>query len=300
MIQAPHLKPGDLIGMVCPAGTIPLEKIQNCLNTLESWGYQVLVGETVGAKHFSFGGTDEQRVADLQQMLDNPTIKAVLCARGGYGASRIIDQIDFTIFAKQPKWVIGFSDITVLHAAIQKQNIASIHGPMAAAFSKGVVGELFVESLRAILEGRSIECVAKPNPMNKLGKAHARLVGGNLCMIAHLIGSKYAFHTKGKILFLEDIGEYHYNLDRLVLQMKRAGLLEDLAGLIIGGFTDMKDKSTDFGSSAFEIIQAHTAEYNYPTCYDFPISHEINNFAVKEGGMYDLEINKTQVTLNEA
>ena len=300
MIQAPHLKPGDLIGMVCPAGTIPLEKVQNCVKTLESWGYQVRVGETVGAKNFSFGGTDDQRIADLQQMLDDPTVKAILCARGGYGASRIIDQIDFTAFAKHPKWVIGFSDITVLHGAIQKQNVASIHGPMAAAFSKGVEGLLFIESLRAILEGRSIECVAKAHAFNKLGKVHARLVGGNLCMIAHLIGSTYSFKTKGKILFLEDIGEYHYNLDRLVLQMKRAGLLEDLAGLIVGGFTDMKDKSTDFGATAFEIIQAHTAEYNYPTCYGFPISHDINNFAVKEGGMYDLEINKTQVTLNEA
>ena len=300
MIQAPHLKPGDLIGMVCPAGTIPLEKVQNCIKTLESWGYRVQVGETVGAKHFSFGGSDSQRAAELQKMLDDPNIKAILCARGGYGASRIIDQIDFTAFSRQPKWVAGFSDITVLHGAIQKQNIASIHGPMAAAFSKGVEGELFIESLRAILEGRSIECVAKAHEFNKLGNAHARLIGGNLCMIAHLIGSKYEFKTKGKILFIEDIGEYHYNLDRLVLQMKRAGLLESLDGLIVGGFTDMKDKSSDFGASAYEIIQEHTAQYNYPTCYGFPISHDINNFAVKEGGMYNLEITKTQVTLNEA
>ena len=300
MIQAPHLKPGDLIGMVCPAGTIPLENVQNCVKTLESWGYKLRLGETVGAKNFAFAGTDAQRVADLQQMLDDPAVKAILCARGGYGASRIIDQIDFTEFKKFPKWVIGFSDITVLHGAIQKQNIASIHGPMATAFSKGVDGALFIESLRAILEGRSVECVAKAHPLNKLGKADARLVGGNLCMIAHLIGSKYSFNTKGKILFLEDIGEYHYNLDRLVIQMKRAGLFVDLAGLIIGGFTDMKDKSTDFGASAFEIIQAHTAQYDYPTCYGFPISHDINNFAVKLGGMYELQITQAKVTLNEA
>ena len=147
MIQAPHLKPGDLIGMVCPAGTIPIGKVQSCVETLQSWGYEVRVGETVGAKDFSFGGTDVQRASNLQQMLDDPAVKAIFCARGGYGTSRIIDQIDFTAFAKHPKWVIGFSDITVLHAAIQKQNIISIHGPMAVAFSKGVEGAIFVESI---------------------------------------------------------------------------------------------------------------------------------------------------------
>lgn len=300
MIQPPHLKPGDTIGIVCPAGTIPMGKVHDCIQTLQNWGYKVRVGATVGAKNYSFAGTDEQRSADLQEMLDDPLVNAILCARGGYGMSRIVDKINFTKFNKHPKWVVGFSDITILHAAIQQQKCMSIHGPMSAAFSKGVDGAPFIESLKALLEGRAIECVAKAHPFNQLGSAHGRLVGGNLCLIAHLIGSKKSLHTKDKILFIEDIGEFHYNLDRLMIQVKNAGLLDGLAGLIVGGFTDMRDKSSDFGATPFEIIAEHTAGFDYPICFDFPISHDINNFAVKEGGMYDLEINKKLVTLNEA
>ena len=299
MIQPAALKKGDKIAITCPAKSLTVP-MTDAIQLLESWGLEVVLGETLTAVYHQFSGSDELRAKDMQTFINDMDIKAIIAARGGYGCLRIVDEIDWTPLLQNPKWVIGFSDITVLHAAIQKQNIISIHGPMAVAFSKGVEGAIFVESIRAILEGRSIECVAKAHPFNKLGKVHARLVGGNLCMVAHLIGSKYSFSTKGKILFLEDIGEYHYNLDRLVIQMKRAGIFENLAGLIVGGFTDMKDKSTDFGATAFEIIQQHTAQFDFPVCYGFPISHDINNFAVKEGGMYDLEITKTQVTLNEA
>lgn len=297
MIQPPNLQPGDTIGIVCPAGAIPAEKVQNCVDTLKKWGYQVRLGATVGAKKDSFAGTDAQRASDLQSMLDDPNIQAILCGRGGYGVSRIIDLIDFSKFKVQPKWVVGFSDITVLHAALQKQDCMSIHGPMAAAFSKGVHGEVFTDSLKALLEGHSMDLEAKPHPFNQLGKATAALVGGNLCIIAHLIGSKHALETKGKLLFIEDVGEYHYNLDRMMLQIKNAGLLEGLAGLIVGGFTDMKDPSTDFGATAYEIIAQHTAAYTYPKCFGFPISHDINNFAVKEGGVYTLDVQSNSVAL---
>lgn len=300
MIQPPHLKKGDLIGMVCPAGTLPLAKVKDCVKTLESWGYQVQLGPTVGAKHFSFAGTDAQRAKDLQQMMDNPNIKAIICGRGGYGVSRIIDQINFTQFLKYPKWVLGFSDITALHAALQKQKVMSIHGPMAAAFSKGVDGAIFTDSIKSILEGKPVEYIAPPHTLNKIGTAHGRLVGGNLCLVAHLIGSSTAFQTKGKILFLEDIGEYHYNLDRMVIQMKRAGVFENLAGLIVGGFTDMKDDAKVFGANAFEIIAGHTACYDYPKCFGFPVSHSLENFALIEGGMYDLQVSKKGVDLKEA
>jgi muramoyltetrapeptide carboxypeptidase len=297
MIQPPNLQPGDTIGIVCPAGAIPAEKVQNCIETLTKWGYQVRLGATVGAKKDCFSGTDAQRASDLQSMLDDPGVHAILCGRGGYGVSRMIDQINFTQFKAHPKWVIGFSDITVLHAALQKQNYMSIHGPMAAAFSKGVHGEVFTDSLKALLEGRSIDVEAKPHPLNELGKVTAPLVGGNLCLIAHLIGSRNAFETKGKLLFIEDVGEYHYNLDRMMIQIKNAGLLEGLAGLIVGGFTDMKDPSTDFGATAYEIIAHHTASYAYPKCFGFPISHDINNFAVKEGGIYTLDVQSNIVCL---
>ena len=299
MIQPPNLRPGDTIGIVCPAGAIDIKIVQNCIEIIESWGYKVRLGATVTAKHYSFAGTDNERAADLQKMLNDPSVNAILCGRGGYGVSRIINELDFTVFNKHPKWVVGFSDITILHAAIQKQNCMSIHGPMSAAFGKGVEGEIFTESLRALLEGRTMELAAKPDALNRAGKVEAELIGGNLCLVAHLVGSKYAFDTKGKILFLEDVGEHHYNLDRLMIQIKNAGLLDDLAGLVVGGFTDMKDKSTDFGATAFEIIAGHIANFTYPVCFNFPISHDLNNFAVKEGAKYALCINNNLVTLKE-
>lgn len=297
MIQPPHLKQGDLIGMVCPAGTLPLSKINDCVKTLETWGYKVQVGPTVGAKHHSFAGTDAQRLKDLQKMMDNPKIKAIICARGGYGVTRIIDHIDFTAFLKNPKWIIGFSDITILHAALQKHKVMSIHGPMSAAFSKGKEGTIFTQSIQTILEGKELEYVAPAHAFNTTGKSHGRLVGGNLCLIAHMIGSPIAFNTKGKILFLEDIGEYHYNLDRMVIQMKRAGVFDSLAGLIVGGFSDMRDDPKDFGATAYEIIASHLTDYTFPTCYGFPVSHSLENFALIEGGLYQLEVTKKGVSL---
>ena len=292
MIQPPILIPGDTIGITCPAGSIPLEKVQNCILTLEKWGFKVKLGKTVGAKMDCFSASDAERAMELQQMLDDANIKAVLCARGGYGLSRIIDQINFSGFNQNPKWVIGFSDITVLHAAIQKQNTMSIHGPMAAAFNKGAEGAIYIQSLKNILLGEDEEIQVAAHSFNKQGTVTANLIGGNLCMIAHLIGSKNAMNTKGKILFIEDVGEAHYNLDRLILQCKNAGLLDDLAGLVVGGFTELKDNATDFGATAYEIIHAHISNFNYPVCFDFPISHALENFAVKEGGTYSFEVTK--------
>jgi muramoyltetrapeptide carboxypeptidase len=300
MIQPQNLQAGDLIGMVCPAGAIPLEKVQKCVETLTQWGYQVKLGNTVGAKHFTFSGSDTARAQDLQQMLDDPEVKAIICARGGYGMSRIIDQLDFTLFKQHPKWIIGFSDITVLHAALQIEGIMSIHGPMAAAFSKGPEGAPYIQAIQSIFQGQKTNYKAAVHAYNKLGKMAAPMVGGNLCLIAHLIGSKNCFNTAGKILFLEDIGEYHYNLDRMVLQIKKAGLLDSLAGLVVGGFSEMRDDPTDIGAGAFEIIQSHITDFNYPVCYDFPISHGLHNYPIKEGGIYELNVKEEEVVLKEA
>ena len=300
MIQPQNLQAGDLIGMVCPAGTIPMERVQKCIETLASWGYQIKLGKTVGGKYFTYAGTDAERAADLQEMMDDKNVKAIICARGGYGLSRIINTLDFTSMMAQPKWVIGFSDITVLHAALQKKGMMSIHGPMAAAFNKGPEGEAYIQALKQIFQGQKTIYEAPAHAYNKLGSVTAPIIGGNLCLIAHLIGSQNSLETQGKILFVEDIGEYHYNLDRMVIQMKNAGLFKDLAGLIIGGFSDMRDEPTDIGAGAFEIIQSHVREYNYLVCYDFPISHSLSNYPVKEGGIYHLKINETNVSLAEA
>jgi muramoyltetrapeptide carboxypeptidase len=299
MIQPQNLQAGDVIGMVCPAGNIPLDKVQKCIETLTSWGYQVKLGHTVGGKHFTYSGTDAERAADLQSMMDDPLVKAIICARGGYGLSRIINDLDFTGLQANPKWVIGFSDITVLHAALQQKGIMSIHGPMAAAFNKGHQGEPYIQAIKAILEGQKTHYQAKVHAYNKLGTVTAQMIGGNLCLIAHLIGSPNSMETKGKILFLEDIGEFHYNLDRMVIQMKNAGLFNDLAGLVLGGFSDMRDESTDIGAGAFEIIQSHISGFNYPVCYDFPISHGLSNYPIKEGAIYHLNIQTNQVSLQE-
>jgi muramoyltetrapeptide carboxypeptidase len=300
MIQPQNLQAGDTIGIVCPAGTIPVEKVEKCVETLTSWGYKVKLGTTVGGKYFTYSGTDEQRALDLQQMMDDKTVKAILCGRGGYGMSRIIDRLDFSTLEASPKWIIGFSDITVLHAALQKKGIMSIHGPMAAAFSKGSEGEPFIQAIKDIIEGRPTHYSAGPHVYNKVGIATAPILGGNLCLIAHLIGSKNSFDTQGKILFLEDIGEYHYNLDRMVIQIKNAGLLNDLAALVIGGFSDMRDAPTDIGAGALEILQSHVQEFSYPICFDFPISHGLANYPVKEGGNYTLSVGATEVVLKEA
>ena len=300
MIQPPNIKQGDTIGLVCPAGSIPLEKVQNCIQTLEKWGYEVKLGKTVGAKKDAFSATDGERALDLQTMLDDDNIKAIVCARGGYGMSRIVNELDFTKFNAHPKWVIGFSDITVLHAALQKQNCMSIHGPMAAAFNKGEVGEKYIQSLKNTMEGNATHYQAAAHVFNKWGTVQAPIIGGNLCMIAHLIGSKNAMETSGKIVFIEDVSEHHYNIDRLMIQCKNAGLFKQCKGIIIGGFTDMKDDASDFGATAYEMIAAHISNLAIPICFDFPISHGLENLAIKQGQIYTLSVLEKGVDLIEA
>lgn len=300
MIQPPYIQQGDRIGLVCPAGAIPIEKVQNCIETLEKWGYLVQLGKTVGAKEHRFSGTDTERALDLQAMLDDENIKVILCARGGYGMSRIIDQIDFSKFNAHPKWVVGFSDITVLHAALQKQNCMSIHGPMAAAFNKGEAGLKYIDSLRHCLEGKATQYKANSHSFNKIGQVQAPIIGGNLCMMAHLVGSKNQMDTSGKIIFLEEVAEYHYNIDRMMIQCKNAGLFEKCVGVIVGGFTDLKDNASDFGATANEIVLQHLLHLSIPICFDFPLGHGLENFALKQGQDYLLEVHNQGVDLKEA
>jgi muramoyltetrapeptide carboxypeptidase len=276
-----------------------MEKVTICAQILESWGYQVHIGKTVGTKFGHFSASDMDRQNELQSMMDDAEIHAILCARGGYGLSRIVSSLDFNKFKANPKWVIGFSDITVLHAAIQKHGIQSIHGPMSAAFGKGDVGLPFINALKSILEGETLPIDAKPHTANRLGSSKGQLVGGNLCLFTHLIGSENQVDTNGKILCIEDVGEYHYNVDRMLIQCKNAGLLDGLAGLVVGGFTDMKDSSADFGETVIEIIQRLTKNTAYPICFDFPISHDLENKPIQLGGAYHLSVNEQGTLLTK-
>ena len=295
----PYLKKGDRIAITCPAGYMPKEKAQTCIETLQQWGFEVMVGKTLGSKSKNyFSGTDEQRLNELQAMLDDDRIKAILCGRGGYGVTRIIDQLDFTRFKKNPKWIIGFSDITVLHAHINSNfKITTLHAPMVAAFNKGEND--FTTSLHKALLGKKAKYTAKAHPFNKLGVAKGELIGGNLSLITHLIGTKSAIKTKNKILFIEDIGELIYSTDRMLHQLKRSGNLTNLAGLIVGGFSAVKDTERPFGKKVEEVINDIVNEYDYPVCFHFPVSHDKENYALKIGGNYSLKITKATVLLSE-
>jgi muramoyltetrapeptide carboxypeptidase len=301
MIYPPYLQKGDTIGMVCPAGFMAPEKWQTCVQTLQDWGFKVELGATMNSASTTyFSGTDEERKLDLQRMLDDKKIKAILCGRGGYGMGRIIDQLDFKKLERRPKWIIGFSDITVLHAHLNRIcGIASIHGPMAAAFNEGGDENPYVQSLKAMLLGTKAEYNAAPHAFNIAGTAQGRLVGGNLSLIAHLIGTRSAFKTKGKLLFLEDVGEQLYNVDRMFYQLKRAGVLDGLAGLILGGFTDNKDTERPFGQTVEEILHHLVKDCEYPVCFGFPVSHEKENFALKVGAKYQLLVSPSEVRLIE-
>ena len=300
-IIPPYLQPGDTIGLVCPAGYMPVEKAATCIERLRTWGYTVKVGDTVGGNSATyFSGTDEERRTDFQAMIDNSDIKAILCARGGYGTGRIIGHLNFKSFKKHPKWVIGFSDVTVLHChLLQQYEVMSLHAPMAAAFNDVPAEDVYTLSLKHALEGTKAKYNCDAHPLNRKGEAVGTLVGGNLSLLAHLVGSNDELKTRGKILFIEDVGEYTYNIDRMMYQLKRAGTLSKLAGLIVGGFTDMKDTERPFGQSVYDAIAALVADYEYPVCFGFPVSHGRENVTLKVGGGYKLKVGRSKVTLTD-
>ena len=289
----PYLKPGDTIGITSPAGYITAEQILPSAQLMESWGFKVQTGNAVGKRDFSLGGTDDERAADFQQMLDDPNIKAIMCARGGYGAIRIIDRLDFSRFKQNPKWIIGFSDITVFHCHLNKHlNVASIHSKMCNSFpSDWTLAEPIqietILSIRQVLAGQAVKYTAEPVSYNKNGRAEATLVGGNLSIIETLAASGSDINTDGKILFVEDTGEYLYSIDRMFWNLKRSGKLDKLKGLIIGGFKiKPEDAGDEFGKTVYEIISEKIKEYDYPVCFDFPVGHQKNNFALKCGAKH--------------
>ncbi len=302
----PYLKPGDTIGITCPAGYIKAEAIQPAVQQMQSWGFNVKIGHTVGKRDFTMGGTDAERLADLQQMLDAPNIKAIMCARGGYGAVHIIDQLNFRRYIANPKWVIGFSDITVLHNHIHTNcHVATLHSKMCNSFPDNwsLAEPIQVETILSIkqaLTGPKMSYTSPASASNRPGVVTAPLVGGNLSILATLTGTRSDINTDGKILFLEDTGEYMYNIDRMLYNLQRSGKLSKLAGLVIGGFKVKPDEPDDeFGKTVNEVVLDRVKNYAYPVCFDFPVGHQKNNFALKCGVTHTLNVTPTGGTLNE-
>jgi muramoyltetrapeptide carboxypeptidase len=304
--KPPYLKNGDIIGITSPAGYITWEEIQPPVQAMQSWGYKIVFGDTIGKRDFTFGGTDEERLNDLQKMLDNPKIKAIMCARGGYGSIRIVDRLNWTKFKVHPKWVIGFSDITVLHNHIHNNfKIASIHSKMTNSFPDNwnTAEPIQIETINSIqdaLSGKRMKYSAAPNEKNKQGIADGILIGGNLKTIESLSGSASDIKTDGKILFVEDTGEYLYSIDRMFWNLKRTGKLKNLKALIVGGFrVKPDDPGEEFGKTIEEIVLEKIKAYKYPVCFDFPVGHQRNNFALKCGVRHRLSVKEDEVILTE-
>jgi muramoyltetrapeptide carboxypeptidase len=281
MITPSYLEKGDKIGLVAPARSITFEEVHPTIKLFQKWGWEVVLGTSVFNKYNQFAGTDEQRKRDMQQMLDDGYIKAIICARGGYGTIRILDKLDFTAFARNPKWIIGYSDITVLHSHIQKNfGIETLHAIMPFNIVSDENLNDSLATLHNALSGRKLRYVLPKSPLSRMGNAEGELVGGNLSILYSLMGSSSAPDTNGKILFVEEVDEYLYHTDRMMMTLKRAGKLKNLKGLIVGGMERMNDNKVAFGKSANQIIAEAVAEYQYPVCFDFPAGHGSNNLAL--------------------
>jgi muramoyltetrapeptide carboxypeptidase len=298
LIQPPALKKGARIGITCPAGYMPRAIADACVHTLQTWGYEVWVGHTVGSDSPTyFSGTDAVRLAEMQAMLDTPELDAILCGRGGYGSSRIIDQLNFRAFKKNPKWLIGFSDITVFHAHLSKVvGVASLHASMASAF-RNAEAAIDIQTLQHALQGKRTRYVLPAHEANHIGQATGPLVGGNLAILAHLIGTKSFPRMDGAILFLEDVGEQLYNLDRMLVQLHRAGVFQKISGLILGGFTDCQDTTRPFGENVAQLLQRQVTGFTIPIAFDFPVSHGTPNYCLKHGVIHHLHIKKDKTVI---
>ncbi|MGV7106600.1 S66 peptidase family protein [Flavobacterium sp. U410] len=295
MIIPPYLKKGDTVAIVCTARKFFPEDAKPAMELLESWGLKVRLGNTIGLDSCQLGGTDAERAADFQQQMDDENIKAIWCARGGYGTVRIIDQLNFKKFKKHPKWIMGFSDVTVLHSQLNQERVASLHSIMPFTVPKAP--EEVKETLRKALFGEAIEYKVSSVSYNILGKAKGELVGGNLSILYSLLGSKSSIDTKGKILFIEDLDEYLYHVDRMMYNLKRNGYFEELRGLIVGGMTDMHDNEIPFGQNAVQIITAIAQEYNIPVAFDFPAGHQKDNRTLIFGSQVEFVVNDKEVIL---
>ena len=284
-----YLRKGDKIAIVATARKIKLAELQPAIDVLNNWGLEVILGKNLWNEEYQFAGTTEQRTQDLQQALDDKNINAIFCARGGYGTVKIIDSIDFTEFKKHPKWIVGYSDVTVLHNHInQNFNIQTLHATMPINFSTNSAESL--QSLKNALFGEKLSYQFDTHLLNRKGEAAGELVGGNLSIIYSLTGTNSILNTASKILFIEDLEEYLYHIDRMMMNLKRAGMLAQLSGLIVGGMTEMKDNAIPYGKTAEEIILDNVKEYDYPVCFGFEAGHTSTNLALKMGATVKLKV----------
>ena len=276
MIRPPHLQPGDRVAIVAPARKISPQELEPAIALLRSWQLQVVLPDHLFDTHHQFAGDDHTRARTLQQQLDDPSLRAIFCARGGYGTVRIVDRLDFSRFRQHPKWIVGYSDITVLHSHIHRHlGIETLHATMPVNIPADSLRTPYpaLDTLRQALFGDGLSYALTTHPLNRAGTAHGQLVGGNLSILYSLCGSPSDIDTDGKILFVEDLDEYLYHIDRMMMNLKRCGRLARLAGLVVGQLSDMHDNAVPFGSTAEEIILDAVSAYTYPICFNFPAGH---------------------------
>jgi muramoyltetrapeptide carboxypeptidase len=291
-----YLKKGDKIAITCPAKKLP-NPMTDAISLLQSWGLEVVLGKTVEASFHQFAGDDDLRAADMQNFIDDDSIKAIIAARGGYGTIRMIDMVDFSHFAKNPKWLVGFSDITILHAHLfTNYHSQSIHGQMPVNIPDASAHSL--DTLRKALFGEEISYKISPQAHNRVGNGTGILIGGNLSLLVAVLNSVSDMDYSGKILFIEDVGEYLYNIDRMMHTLKRAGKLKNLAGLIVGSFSETKDNDIPFGQTVSEIIMQVVAHYDYPVCFNFPAGHIPDNCSLVLGKTVNLSVKIDHAAVN--
>ena len=295
-MNPPFLKPNDQIRIVSPSGSIHPELIDGAAKVLSSWGLQVTEGKFARSEYGRFAGTKEQRIADLQEALDDPNVRAILCSRGGYGMAQIIDKLDFTTFTKSPKWLIGFSDITILHNVITNLGIASIHGIMAKHLTELPADSEQVIRMKDCLFGNFPTYAIPPHQQNRTGQASGKLIGGNLSVLMALRGSQFDLPYQNNILFIEDIAEKPYHIDRMMQNLRFSGVLAQLSGLIVGQFSDC-DEDPLMKQTISEIILNAVCEYTYPVCFNFPAGHVDYNLPLILGTNASLNVNEIEVKL---
>ncbi len=292
MITPAYLQKGDTVAIVSTARKNIEDNLKPTIDLLEGWGLKVKLGKTIGLDYYQLAGTDQQRAADFQEQMDNPNIKAIWCVRGGYGTVKIIDLLDFTKFKQNPKWIIGFSDVTVLHSHLNRLGIESIHGIMPVSVARAT--EEAKQSLCTALFGETLSYQLSCDALNHKGKAQGELVGGNLSILYSLLGSESAIDCNGKILFLEDLDEYLYHVDRMMVNLKRNGCLNGLKGIIVGGMTEMKDNEIPWGRNALEIIEDTVKGLNIPIIYNFPAGHIRDNRTLILGRKVTMEVTEKE------
>jgi muramoyltetrapeptide carboxypeptidase len=296
LLRPPYLQQGDTVVILSTARKITLEELTTSIQLFESWGLKVKLGKTIGLEDHQFAGTDSEREADFQQAVSDPEIRAIICARGGYGTVRMMDNIDWTGLLTHPKWIVGFSDVTYIHVHLnQTLGVQTLHSSVPALFHKNTPGA--IDSIRKQLFGEGLSFHVPSHPLDRTGTARGTLIGGNLSILYSITGTKSGFNTAGKILFIEDIDEYLYHIDRMMMNLKRSGKLQNLAGLIVGGMTDMNDNAIPFGKTAEEIIAEHVAEFSYPLCFGFPAGHIADNNAIVLGKATQMKIDATGASI---